>query len=127
MTSTGTGERAASAATAAASPRSVSTAGWMPRASSRSSAEASCSSRPSFSRNAPDLGRVLGQPPARDLDVEHERDEPLLGAVVEVALDLAPGVVGGLDDAGARGAQLGGPGRLDLVAQQRLLGLRGAR
>ena len=43
-TSTGTGERPASALSAAASPRSVSTAGWIPRASSRSSAVASLSS-----------------------------------------------------------------------------------
>ena len=42
-----------SAATAGARPRSVSTAGWMPRASSRSSAEASESSSPRRSRNGP--------------------------------------------------------------------------
>ena len=39
-TSTGSGERTASASTAACRPRSDSTAGWMPRASSRSSSSA---------------------------------------------------------------------------------------
>ena len=65
---------------------------------------------------------ALGQA-AREPHVQRERDEPLLRAVVEVALDPAAGVVGGLDDARARGAQLRGPGRLDLLPAQRLLGL----
>ena len=69
-----------------------------------------------------DARRVLGEPPAGDLDVEHEADEPLLRAVVQVALDLAPGGVGGLEDALARGAQLGRARGLDLVGQQRGLG-----
>ena len=50
-------------------------------------------------------------------------DEPLLRAVVQVALDLAPRRVGRGDDAGARGAQLGGARCLDLAPPQRLLGL----
>jgi hypothetical protein len=65
---------------------------------------------------------ILGEPAAGDLDVEDEADEPLLRAVVQVALDLAPGGVGGLEDPLARGAQLGGASGLDLVGQQRGLG-----
>ena len=70
-------------------------------------------------------GRVrvaLGEA-AREPHVQRERDEPLLRAVVEVALDPAAGVVGRLHDAGARCVQLRGPGRLDLLPAQRLLGL----
>jgi hypothetical protein len=99
-------------------PRSVRTAGWMPRRSSRSSCDASCSSSPSRSRNAPTSRRVLGQPPLATWTSRTSDTEPLLRAVVQVALDLAPRRVRGLDDARARGAQLGGAGRLDLVAQQ---------
>ena len=45
-TRTGTAARAASASIAGSSPRSLSTAGWMPRASSRSSSSAWASSSP---------------------------------------------------------------------------------
>ena len=51
-----------------------------------------------------------------------ERDEPLLRAVVQVALDPAAGRVGGLDDPHARGPQLLRAGALDLLPAQRLLG-----
>jgi hypothetical protein len=71
--------------------------------------------------------RVLGQPRAGHAHVERERDEPLLRAVVQVALDLAPRVVGGLDDARARGLELLGADGLDLAPAQRVLGPRGAR
>jgi hypothetical protein len=43
----------------------------------------------------------------RRAQLQRQRDQPLLGAVVQVALDAAPGLVGGGDDAGARGRQLG--------------------
>jgi hypothetical protein len=52
--------------------------------------------------------------PARQADVEQERHEPWLGAVVEVALELAAGGVGGVDEAHARSAQL-----RDIGAQRR--------
>src|SRR5829696_50546 len=39
-------------------------------------------------------------------EVQRERDEPLLSAVVEITLDASPRGVGGLDDAGSRGGQL---------------------
>ena len=68
------------------------------------------------------LGRVALEPPTREPDVERHRHEPLLGAVVQVALDPPPGGVGGLDDPHARCAQLLGPGVLDLLDAQRLLG-----
>ena len=47
------------------------------------------------------VGELAGQ-----ADVDRERDEVLLGPVVQVALDLAPGLVGRGDDAGARGLEL---------------------
>ena len=47
------------------------------------------------------VGELAGQP-----HVHRQRDEVLLGPVVQVALDLAPGLVGRGDDAGARGLQL---------------------
>ena len=50
--------------------------------------------------------------PARDLEAEQERDEPLLRPVVQVARQAAALGVAGLDDAGARRPQ-----RLDLRAQ----------
>ena len=40
----------------------------------------------------------------REAEHERERDEPLLGAVMEVALEAAPLDVAGLDQAGARAA-----------------------
>ena len=43
------------------------------------------------------VGHVAGE-----AEVERERDEPLLRAVVQVALDAAPRLVAGLDDADAR-------------------------
>ena len=67
-------------------------------------------------------GRVVVEPAAGDADVERHRHEPLLRAVVEVALELAAGLVGGGDDAGARRAQLLRARRLDLAPPQRLLG-----
>ena len=54
---------------------------------------------------------------AREPQVERQRDQPLLGAVVEVALEAAALVVGGLDDPRPRRAQLLDPGaQLDVQA-----------
>ena len=102
---TGTGARAASDSSATASPWSVSTAGWMPCASSRSS----------FSDARQLLARA-GQQPLRlgvgrelrrdEPQPERQRDEPLLGAVVQVALEPAALGVAGLDDPRARALQL---------------------
>ena len=87
------------------------TAGWMPRASSRSSAGGlrQLVARLRRAARRPPSGSVV-QRRARQPQVQRERDEPLLGAVVEVALEPAPLVVAGLDDARARGAQLLEPG-----------------
>ncbi len=43
----------------------------------------------------------------RDAQLEDEGDQALLGAVVQVSLDAPAGLVGGGDDPGARGAELG--------------------
>ena len=107
--STAIGTRSTSTWMAGASPWSESTAGWMPRASSRSSASAAASLSASSSTVAGQLG-VLLEPGAQQAQVERERDELLLGAVVQVALDLAAGVVGRLDDPAPRVAQLLEPG-----------------
>ena len=71
----------------------------MPRASSRSSSSAACSSAMAGSHLIADLGP---QQPQR----EREHHEPLLGAVVEVALEPPPLGIARLDGARARGAQL---------------------
>ena len=81
-------------------------AGWIPRASSRSSSRPSassslaCASSSRRRRGSPGSLR-LGEPKA-----ERERDEALLGAVVEVPLEPPPLGVAGLDDARARRGQL---------------------
>jgi len=50
-----------------------------------------------------DLGiAILAESPLRASELERQGDEPLLGAVVEVALDPAPLLVGGGDDPSAR-------------------------
>ena len=51
-------------------------------------------------------GRIGVELALGEAERERERDEPLLRAVVEVALEPAPGLVARLDDAGARRAQL---------------------
>ena len=56
------------------------------------------------------LGRhrvALGSPLLRHPQVQRQRDQALLGAVVEVALDPPALGVGGLDDARAGAAQVG--------------------
>ena len=84
---------------------------------------ASESSSPKRSRSGPADSGSRSTRSRADPHFERERHEPLLGAVVEVALDLAPGGVGSLDDARARSVQLRGAGRLDLAPAQRVLGL----
>ena len=67
---------------------------------------------------------LLGQPAPGHREHVAERDEPLLGAVVEVAPDAPALLVGRLDDAHARGRDLGLAGAQDdLVAAA--LDLRG--
>ena len=67
-------------------PRSVRIAGWMPRASSRSSAQRG---RELLRQRVDVCGRRLGvvERALEQAQLERERDELLLGAVVEVALD----------------------------------------
>ena len=52
------------------------------------------------------LGGVVVDPRARHAQLERELDQPLLGAVMEVALEPSPCLVGGLDDPRPRRAQL---------------------
>ena len=51
---------------------------------------------------------AAGLRPRRGSEQHRRRHEPLLRAVVEVALDSPPSIVGSLDDAGAGGPELGG-------------------
>ena len=86
-TRTSNGSRAVRASTAATRPPSDSTGGWMPCASSRRSASRSRTSPASASNassalRSPRLDLVPGQP-----QVHHQRDDLLLDAVVDVALD----------------------------------------
>ena len=104
--STGTGARAASVSSAGRRPRSVSTAGWIPRASSRSSSSACASSAcaPASSASAASGSLAIRDSTRRSDD--GERDEPLLRAVVQVALERAPRRLLGAHEARSRGAQL---------------------
>ena len=79
----------------------------MPRASSRSSSSAPVASldqRVQLRRQLAGLGwyRRL-----RRAQPQRQRDQPLLGAVVQVAFDPAAGVVGGGHDPRPRGGELG--------------------
>ena len=114
-TSTGSGARSASAPTAALRPRSASTAGWIPRASSRSSLSARSSSSRERSSSMRGVPAVRAEPVARHPEGERERHEPLLRAVVEVALEPAALAPADLDEPRARRAHL-----LHLGAQLRL-------
>ena len=78
----------------------------MPCASSRSSAIARRSSASASSSRASVRVGAGRQLRAREAQRQRESDEPLLGAVVEVALEPLPLGVAGLDDARARSAQL---------------------
>ena len=93
---TGTGPRAASCSSATASPCPLTTAGWIPRARSRSSSSESAISlsrlvEPRLARR--DRRRAL----LEQAELERERDEPLLRAVVQVALETLALPLPGLD------------------------------
>src|SRR5205807_291845 len=77
-TRTGTGARSAYSSTASASPRSVTSDGWMPRATSRSSTNVSRASEASSSSTGTTSGgeRGDGHQPAGRIDVLRTRPEP---------------------------------------------------
>ena len=89
----------------------MSAAGWIPCASSRSSWRACCSSRSVSVRSSSAGGSTWA---AEELQAHPQGEEPLLRAVVEIALESPSLVVAGTNDAGARllkldelGAELG--------------------
>ena len=84
--------------------------------------EASAQFGEDFVEFRPGLLRHLGVRSAPRLEVEGGRYEPLLGAVMQVALDLPASSVGGVDDASARGANFGELCLDDLSLAKRLLG-----
>ena len=91
---------------ASESPRSASSGGYTPCASDRRSSSASSSSC-SSSRNR--VGAALGvltHEVLRELELDAEGDEPLLGSVVQVALDPAAFPLGARRDARAGPVQL---------------------
>ena len=72
---------------AAASPRSASTGGWMPRARLRSSSSASRVLAPRLGEELLRRGGIGGELLLGHAEAHAERDEPRLRAVVQVALD----------------------------------------
>ncbi len=111
-----------------ASPCS-STAGWIPRASSRSSAS-DCASSSLAVVTSSSRGRVVADAVLQQPQLQRDPDEPLLRAVVQVALQPPALGVAGRDDPLARRLQLDQP-RLRLGVQVLVLerdrGRRGDR
>ena len=87
----------------------LSTAGWIPRASSRSSSSDWESSSPAELTSCSASAGSRADAALDHPQLERDGDEPLLRAVVEVALEPPPLRVAGGDDALARGAQLREP------------------
>ena len=103
------GPRAASDSSATASPWPLTTAGWRPRATSRSSSSDAAISCRAWASRASRV-RVVAELRLEQAELERQRDEPLLGAVVQVALEPLALLLAGLDDARARAPQLLEPG-----------------
>ena len=93
----GTSERLASASSATSSPWSKA-AGWIPRASSRSSSSDCASSSARRGHQPLRAGGIVADPTFDEGELQRKRDQPLLGAVVQVALDPTPFGVPGGDD-----------------------------
>ena len=87
----------------------------MPRASSRSSSSARCSSAVEASSSRAAGARIGVELAPRHAELQRERDEPLLSAVVQVALQPAPLAHRHLDEPGPR--------RLELLDPRAELGL----
>ncbi len=104
-TSTGIGEVRARSCSAAARPSS-SRAGRTPAAIWRRSTIAEPTSPTIWSSAGASIARLARQRALHAADLQAERDEPLLGAVVEVALEPPALLVAGLDDPHARGLHL---------------------
>src|SRR3954467_13854421 len=111
-TCTGTGDAAASAESAASRPRSVRTGGWIPRATWRISVIASFAAACAWSsssraragsssmrwRGGPGgAARVLVLAVGGEPEGYGDPREPLLRAVVQIALDPAPLGLDGVD------------------------------
>ena len=117
---TGSGARAAMPESAASSPRSSSTAGCRPRTKLAQLGRA-----PAWPRRAPrrcasrTRADGVGEDGPGHAEVHGQRDQPLLGAVVQVAFDPAAFGVGGGDELGPAAGQ-----RLD--PHRQLLGAAGA-
>ena len=84
----------------------MSEPGWSPRASSRSSSSPASSSSGGVPEQLARRLRVLVDLRLGDTEQQRRRHEPLLGAVVQVALEPPPLLVAGSDDAGARRLQV---------------------
>ena len=102
----GSGARPAAAGSASARPPDTSSGGKMPWASARSSAIAALHVALDLVDHRHRVGRVVLDGVVGEAELDGERDEVLLGAVVQVALELAPLGVAGGDDAGPRVLQL---------------------
>ena len=109
LTSTGPGALPAWALMAAGRPWSASSGGWMPRARSRSVSSAA-GLGPELGDQRPFPLLVLAGHRLRQGQRGGDGQQLLLGAVVDVALDPPPLVVGSGDDPQPRGLQFGQPG-----------------
>ena len=143
---TGTGARSARARSAARSPRSVRIAGWMPARQLAQLVERGLQLGARLVEQRRRLRRPLHLHP-RQLELQRQRHQPRLRAVVQVALEPPPLGVAGLDQPRPRGAQLldprpqlrlqplvlerqrrrraGGAHELRLVVERRVVGDRG--
>ena len=95
----GSAARAAAAGNASARPPDINSGGKMPWASARSSAIGVLQVAADLVDHRLRVGRVVDDGVLGQAQLDGERDQVLLGAVVQVAFELAPLGVAGGDDA----------------------------
>ena len=103
---TGTAERSASERTAAASPRSVKIAGWMPRGELAELVEGDPQLVLGLGQQLGGAVRSRPELLASELQREPEPEQALLRTVVEVSLETTPLLIARLDDPGTARAHL---------------------
>ncbi len=115
---TGTGHRVITADSAASRPRSVSTAGWMPRARFRKLCQCRLGLLVSFIHQLTGPFGLGIEPLPRPPQVHGQRHQSLLGSVVQVPLDPMPLSLRTTDRAGPADLQfVDAPGQVRLPAR----------